>query len=209
MSHRNLWIAFAVVIVVSFAILGGFGREIYRKAPPIPEQVVTETGEVLFTAADIRDGQNVWQSTGGHELGSVWGHGAYVAPDWTADWLHREAEHLLDAGARAAHGVAPSALSVNQRAGLVADLQVEMRANGYDPATGELVITQDRAQAIRATSDYYIALFGDDPALAATRDAYAMREPTVVGDQRRVQLTAFFFWTAWASVTERPGESIS
>ena len=69
---RNLWIAFAAVIVVSFSVLGYFGIEIYRAAPPIPTQVVTEDGTVVYTEQDIKDGQNVWQSIGGHDLGSIW-----------------------------------------------------------------------------------------------------------------------------------------
>jgi nitric oxide reductase subunit B len=209
MSQRKLWIIFAAVIVVSFAILGGFGREIHRQAPPVPERVVTETGEVLFTGDDIRDGQNVWQSTAGQELGSVWGHGAYLAPDWTADWLHREAEDLLARRSMAVHGVAPSELLPGPHAALVTELQQELRGNTYDPTTGDLVVSRERGEAIQKTADYYIALFGDDPALAATRDAYAMRDATVVGDQRRAQLAAFFFWTAWASVAERPGGTTS
>ena len=40
---------------------------------------------------EIQRGQAVWQSTGGMQQGSIWGHGGYVAPDWSADWLHREA----------------------------------------------------------------------------------------------------------------------
>ena len=95
-SYRGLWISLAVVIGLSFLVLGYFGSEIYRKAPPIPKRVVTTDGQVLFTEQDIKDGQNVWQSTGGQQVGSIWGHGAYVAPDWSADWLHREAVWLLD-----------------------------------------------------------------------------------------------------------------
>ena len=64
--------------------------------PPIPERIVTDGGRVIYTASDIREGQNVWQSMGGQEVGTVWGHGAYVAPDWSADYLHREAAWLLD-----------------------------------------------------------------------------------------------------------------
>ena len=85
MQYRKLWIGLAAVMAASFAVLIYFGVEIYRKAPPIPERVVTEDGMLVFTAQDIKDGQNVWQSMGGQEVGSVWGHGAYVAPDWTAD----------------------------------------------------------------------------------------------------------------------------
>ena len=85
MQYKHLWIAFTVVIVVSFAVLGYYGGEIYRQAPPVPDEVVTTSGDALFTGQDIKDGQNVWQSMGGQQLGSIWGHGAYVAPDWSAD----------------------------------------------------------------------------------------------------------------------------
>ncbi len=100
MKTKKLWIGFVVVMVVSFGILGYFGREIYREAPPIPEKVITADGTVLFTAQDIKDGQNIWQSMGGQEVGSIWGHGAYKAPDWTADWLHREAIFILNSWAQ-------------------------------------------------------------------------------------------------------------
>ncbi len=95
MNYKKLWIGLGLVIVLSFVVLGYFGTEIYRKAPPIPEKVVTSNGEVVFTKDDIQNGQNVWQSMGGQEMGTVWGHGAYIAPDWTADWIHREAIWIL------------------------------------------------------------------------------------------------------------------
>src|SRR3546814_6436816 len=53
------------VLTVTFAILGVSGVEIYRKAPPIPAQVVAVSGEVLMTRDDIMAGQAAWQSTGG------------------------------------------------------------------------------------------------------------------------------------------------
>ena len=66
----------------------------FIKNAAIPQRVITSTGQVIFEGQDIKDGQNVWQSMGGQEVGSVWGHGAYLCPDWTADWLHREAIYL-------------------------------------------------------------------------------------------------------------------
>ncbi|MCU0305852.1 MAG: nitric-oxide reductase large subunit [Thermoanaerobaculales bacterium] len=209
MSYRKLWLGFIVVMVGSFAVLGYFGREIYREAPPIPDRVLTDDGEVLFTGQDIRDGQNVWQSTGGQELGSIWGHGSYVAPDWSADWLHREAIHMISAWARAEHGREPDELDAETRASLEARLQGELRANRYDPATGDLTISPLRAEAVAANSAHYAALFGDDPSAAAEREAYAMRLNTVVGDERMKQLNAFFFWASWSCVTTRPGQEIT
>lgn len=81
MNLARLWWSLILVFVFSFAILGYYGGEIYQTMPPVPKRVVTTDGDVLFTEKEIRDGQNVWQSIGGQEVGTIWGHGAYVAPD--------------------------------------------------------------------------------------------------------------------------------
>jgi nitric oxide reductase subunit B len=209
MSYRKLWIAFAVIVAGSFAVLGYFGREIYRKAPPIPDRVVTEEGRLLFTGQDIRDGQNAWQSTGGQELGTVWGHGSYVAPDWSADWLHREAEWMLDRWSNTEYGVGFTELEPERRAALQARLEEELRTNTYDPATGKLVVSQARADAIAASSEHYRELFMGAPALADLREAYAMRDVTISDPDRMRDLNAFFFWTSWACVTLRPGGNVT
>lgn len=76
MKTKKLWIGLILVMAISFGVLIYFGTEIYRKAPPVPDKVLTASGTLLFTGQDIREGQNVWQSVGGQELGTVWGHGA-------------------------------------------------------------------------------------------------------------------------------------
>lgn len=105
MATRKLWFGFIAVVTISFGVLLFFGREIYREAPPVPEKVITTDGRQLFTGQDIKDGQNVWQSMGGHEMGTIWGHGAYQAPDWSADWLHREAVFMLNEMAIETEGI--------------------------------------------------------------------------------------------------------
>jgi nitric oxide reductase subunit B len=90
MQYKKLWLSLIVVIIVSFAVLGGFGYKAIQNAPPIPQQVVTKSGRVIIDRDQIQNGQGVGQSLGGQQIGSIWGHGAYVAPDWSADYLHRE-----------------------------------------------------------------------------------------------------------------------
>jgi nitric oxide reductase subunit B len=209
MKTRSLWIGFATVVVASFAVLLIFGREIYRQKPPVPKQVVTASGEVLMTEAEILDGQNVWQSTGGQELGTIWGHGAYQAPDWTADYLHREAVFILDLWARDAGAASFSVLDNERQAALQARLKKEIRTNTYDPATGSLVISDIRVQAYRANSDYYAKLFMNDPSMAKLRDSYAMMENTIKDPARMKLLGDFFFWATWATSTNRPGQDIT
>jgi len=209
MRNLRLWIALAVVIVGSFAVLGYYGREIYHQAPPIPNRVVTESGRVLFTGNDIRDGQNVWQSMGGQEVGTVWGHGAYVAPDWSADWLHRQAIWFLDRWAQTDHKTTYDKLDAPAQAALQARLKQSLRTNSYDPATGDLVVPDEAAEAYVDVSRHYEALFGADTSMTGLRSAYAIASNSVPDAVNRQKLCGFFYWTAWACVTNRPSAEIS
>ena len=205
MQNKKLWFMFVAMLVGSFAVLGHYGREIYRQAPPTPVRVLTTEGKVLFTGQDIKDGQNVWQSMGGQEVGTVWGHGAYVAPDWSADWLHRELTWMLGQWA----GQPFAQLDVEQQAQLKARLKKEIRTNTYNPVTGDLVVSPLRAAAIAAVGQHYAALFGDDPSLAKLRNAYAIPALSIKTAERQRLLNAFFFWTAWACATERFGQDVT
>src|SRR3954468_3762731 len=132
---KKLWISFAVVFVLSFAVLGWIGTRIYGDMPPIPVRVVNTDGSVLVADGDIGRGQNVWQALGGMEVGSIWGHGSYVAPDWTADWLHREATFVLDRWAQQDFQQDFAKLGHEQQSQLSGRLATVLRANTYDPAT--------------------------------------------------------------------------
>src|SRR5512133_3508953 len=116
MTTKKLWTGFILVMIISLAVLLYFGREIYHQAPPVPQKVVTAGGKTIFTGQDIKDGQNVWQSLGGQEIGTVWGHGAYQAPDWSADWLHREALFMLNSLALKNDGMSFDKLSDERKA---------------------------------------------------------------------------------------------
>src|SRR5688572_19366767 len=126
---RRLWISFTLVMIASFVVLGWIGARIYQEAPPIPDRVVTTEGTVVIDRGDIAGGQNVWQTLGGMEVGSIWGHGSYVAPDWTADWLHREAIFILDRWGEAEFGGKYESLSQEQQAQLRGRLAESMRTN--------------------------------------------------------------------------------
>ena len=205
MNHKKLWIALSLVVGISFAVLLFYGNQIYQKAPPVPEQVVDESGNVLFTGSNIKDGQNVWQSMGGQEVGTVWGHGAYVAPDWTADYLHREAQYLLNKWA----GGDFESQSSEQKALLERRLQIFLRKNTYDEATKTLTLAAERIEAFEHNKAHYTSLFMNDPALDKLRSDYAIPKNAIKDESRMEKMAQFFFWASWACVTERPGESIT
>lgn len=204
-SNNMLWRWLGFIFVLSFGALGYLGWQIYLTAPPIPKTVATTDGQVLFTGEQIQRGQQVWLAAGGQQQGSVWGHGAYVAPDWSADWLHRETAALKDLRAKAIAND-PQALTASERGAVEGGLKEEMRRNTYDAGTGAVTVSPMRAQAIRQVAGHYSALFGDDQSLSTLREQYAMTDGTVPSQADRDALTAFFFWTSWAAATDRPGE---
>lgn len=203
-TYHKLWLTLIAVVGITFALLGYYGKEIYRLAPPIPAQITTSDRSFTITKENILDGQTAWQSVGGMQLGSIWGHGSYQAPDWTADWLHRELLEWLDLAAQETFGKNYSSLNVEDRQSLQLKLKREYRENTYDPKTGTALITTRRAEAIQRTAAYYDSLFSDDTAFSAQRESFAMKENPLPDEDRRQQLTNFFFWTAWAAATNRP-----
>jgi len=196
MQYRKLWITLAVVVFSAFTVLGIAGYKGIQSAPPIPSKVVTPDGAVLFTGEEIRNGQNVWQSLGGQEIGSIWGHGAYVAPDWTADYLHRELTLMLN---MRGYENAPA----DEQAVLRARLQTMMRANTYDAASGAITIEGDRARAFHNLVTHYASIF------AGGREAYAIARGTLTDQTRLREMVAFFWWTAWSSATNRPNSDVT
>ncbi|HWN46801.1 MAG TPA: hypothetical protein VNM71_05555, partial [Steroidobacteraceae bacterium] len=208
-ATRKLWVFLIGLLLASFTVLLWVGGEIHRVMPPIPKAVLSDNGAVLYTRADIEQGRQVWQSIGGHQLGSIWGHGSYVAPDWSADWLHREAIEWLNITARSQTAHDYAELPADQQAGLRAQLQATIRTNTYDPKSDTITLTSERATAIATVTSHYEALFGSDPKLLELRKAYAMKQGTVDTAEHRQALTAFIWWSAWSAVTERPGKHIT
>ncbi|MDZ4112392.1 MAG: nitric-oxide reductase large subunit [Brevundimonas sp.] len=209
MTTKRLWLLLALIMTASFAVLGLQGREIHRLAPPIPAQVVDASGGVLFTRDDIQTGQLAWQSMGGQQVGSIWGHGGYVAPDWSADQLHRESVALLDLWSGREYGTLYASLDAERQAGLKARLKAEMRTNTWDPATQTITVSNDRAAAIREVKSHYVALLSDDPALESLREQYAIANNPVPDAGRRDQIAAFYWWTSWGAGTNRPDSDIT
>jgi nitric oxide reductase subunit B len=183
--------------------LGWVGTEIFRQAPPIPREVVTTDGQVLIPSEEISNGQNVWQAMGGMESGSIWGHGSYVAPDWSADYLHREALFILNEWSQKDFANGYDNLTSEQKAILRQRLQDTIRKNNYDEASGRLTIELVRARAFEDNLKHYTDIFGNG------RPAYAVQRNAQADPAKLRQLNSFFFWTSWASATNRPNNTIS
>jgi nitric oxide reductase subunit B len=84
-----------------------------------------------------------------------------------------------------------------------AEVAKELKQNRYDAATDTLTLSPAEAAALPALGDYYAKLFGEGSD-AMSIPAGFVKDPA---DSR--QIATFFFWSAWAAVTNRPGDTIT
>ena len=208
-SKARLWVTLAVIGILSFGGLGFIGVKIATEAPPIPGRVISTSGTTLFTSEDIFKGQSVWRTIGGMQFGSIWGHGSYLAPDWSADWLHREAVGMGNLLAQSRFSKAYDNLDLASRGAVDALVKDDIRSNTYDAERDVVLVSDFRARAIAQNAAHYESLFSDSPEMKSLRESYALQDNAIPDPTRRKALTAFFFWTAWAAGTERPGDSIT
>ena len=132
------WVqAVALVVLFGFFVLGFLTYRTYQAKPPIPQRVVDPAGQVLYTADDIAEGQQVFLHNGLMEYGSVLGHGAYLGPDFTADYLRRSSDFVLRS-----YGGARSDSAARRTA-------EDFRTNRYDERSGTLRLTAPQAEAHR------------------------------------------------------------
>jgi nitric oxide reductase subunit B len=186
------WIqAVVIVVLCGFLILGILAYRTYTDEPPIPSQVVDPGGQVLFTGTDVIAGQEVFLRNGLMEYGSIFGHGAYLGPDFTADYLHRAALIAID------HYGGPSSEAAQQQT--IADF----KTNRYDGSTGVLRYSAAQAEAFQKLDAYYADYFG------TPNTKYGLRPSAITDPQQIRQLTAFFGWSAWAGSTLRPNLNYS
>ncbi|HNJ39450.1 MAG TPA: nitric-oxide reductase large subunit [Acidobacteriota bacterium] len=203
MNNKKLWITLGCVVAISFAVLGGVGYKTISEAPPIPIRVVSVDGQEVIAPGEIQRGQAVWQSLGGQSIGSIFGHGANVAPDWSADWLHREAEYILNRWSQEANGTDYASLSAEQQAAFRERLKQELRTNTYDPVKQQITVSRVRAEAFTVLSQHYKGIF------ASGKNAYAIPPGALTDATRGREMSTFFWWTSWVCATNRPGEAIT
>ena len=186
-----------IAMIVGFSVLIGMTVSAYQFAPPIPETVVGADGTTLFTGEDIRAGQAVFLKYGLMENGTIWGHGAYLGPDFSAEYLHTLGLDTAAVISSQLYGKAPEALTAAERSAVEAQVASALKQNRYDPSNQSLVFTDVEAASFQNQITKWTTYFSK-PTNNAGLQAALVSDP-----QELRQLTAFFAWTAWASVANR------
>jgi len=192
-----------IVMVVGLAGLISITVLAYRNAPPIPARIVDASGASLFTGDDISNGQALFLRYGLMDNGTIWGHGAYLGPDYSAEALHRIGENTAAALAQRQYGQPLAALTPMQLAAIRSEVAVTLKTNRYDAASDTLHLTAPEAEAYRGQIGHWTRYFHDPVGNGGLK-------PDLITDPAELhQLTAFITWAAWVSVANRPGDDFS
>jgi len=198
--------AVILTLVAGFTILIWLAWRSFKDAPPIPNQVVTVAGGTLitnFTKDDVLAGQQVFLKHALMENGTIWGHGAYLGPDFSAEYLHTLTRDAQAWCATNRHQRAWSALSAAEQDAVKAEVVFLLKQNRYDAKSGTLTFTEAERLSFQKQIAKWAAYFSQ-PASNAGLPAKYITDATELR-----QLTAFFAWTAWASAAHRPGKTYS
>ena len=194
MVISSLWLQVAIItFAIGFAVLGYLAYLINAQHPPIPSQVRGPDGAVLFSGDDIMAGQHLFQKYGLMQHGTIFGHGAYLGPDFTAQYLHRAGEEMRKFYAKGGEVSAE----------VKAQVEREFKANQYDPTTQGLACTAGQAYAFEQLVGFYGEYFGAPEAQQGLQRPH-LKDPAEVR-----QLTAYFAWASWVATAQRPGTDYS
>ncbi|MGC8495487.1 MAG: hypothetical protein ACP5SH_27565 [Syntrophobacteraceae bacterium] len=195
--------ALALVIFCGMAVLIRMSLRSYGDAPPVPAKVTGPTGQVVFTGTDIRAGQEVFLKYGLMDNGTIWGHGAYLGPDFSAAYLHTLGLDAFRQIASKLYGKTPETLSPLEKAVASEEGKRLLRQNRYDPKTNILAFTRPEVDSFQSQIARWTAYFKNPDFNGGLRAGYISNPKEIR------ELTAFFAWAAWASVADRPGRTYS
>src|SRR6185436_7028073 len=180
--------AVALTFVLGFAVLILLTQKAYQNAPPIPDRVVVSTGAVVFTGDDISSGQEIFLKYGLMSNGTIWGHGAYLGPDFGAAVLHNWALDLAERRAQVRFKKKYDTLSDVERAAVDGEVAALLKTNRYDDSSGTLTLlpagVETFADEVKRWKTYF-----QKPDLNGGLSANLISDPKELH-----QLTAFFTW---------------
>jgi nitric oxide reductase subunit B len=196
------WAAILSFIVAMVILLAG-GSMMKKELPPYPGKVLDPDGNVLFEKSDIFAGQAVYQRYGLMDHGSVWGHGSQRGSEFSASSLHILADAMRDSLAKKEYGQSYGQLDDLKREFIDVRVKREIKANRYDAAKDTLTLTAAQVEGLGKVLQHWDKTFKEG------QQRYGFMPNTIGSEKERLQISRFFFWTAWVASTPRPGKDYS
>ncbi len=197
LSRKSLFVAFWFSGVVSALVLVGFSAYLVKEVPPIPAEVRSASGEILYTGDDVIAGKALFQQFDLMDYGTMLGMGAYLGPEFAGDFMHRRAEFLYEKfSAEIYGGKKSSELSNPELAYIKGKVKEDFSS---------VVLTESGATYSDASAEAYKANrdFITDFLVNGNKEK-AWRGGIIRPDEAHL-IAAFFDWGQLVSSSIRPG----
>ncbi len=194
-----------IILLVEFAVLIWIATGTYIRdvGPPVPESVRDSSGTIIFSGEDIVSGQELFLKKALMNNGSIWGHGAYLGPDFSAEYLHNLALETRKFLANRYYNKSWSVLNEAEKDALQIITFDFLSKNRYKSESEILTFTEPEIESFKKQRVYWKNYFSKPEVnRGLSKDLFK-------NDEELRQLTAFFAWAAWATTAHVPGENYS
>lgn len=197
MSKKGLYASFWFIAIIMVTALIYYTANLHKEVPPIPKEVKSVNGELLYTYDDIIEGKGYFQEFDLMDWGTLLGMGAYIGPDFSTDLLHNRAEYLYNYFAQEMFNKSKKELT-----------KIELGAVKER-------VKQDFKQETKLKEDYVI--YSIPSAEAYKENVKYVVNMLVNGDKQRAfpggfikpeeakKIAAFFDWSQLVASSLRPG----
>ena len=197
MSRKGLSSAFWIIALVMVSALIYFTANLQKEVPPIPQQVKSESGEVLYTYSDVVAGKGYFQEFDLTDWGSMLGMGAYIGSDFTTDMLHYRAVYLYDFYGQQLYGKNNKDLTEIER-GAVKVRVIQDVKKQTSLLVGTTVYTNASAAAYKENVKYITNMLVNGAPERGFKGG-------VIKPEEAVKIAAFFDWGQLVASSFRPG----
>jgi nitric oxide reductase subunit B len=197
MSKKSLSASFWLIAIFMVSALIFFTANLQKEVPPIPQQTVSPSGEVLYTYDDVVEGKGYFQEFDLMDWGTMLGMGAYMGPDFTTDFLHYRAEHLYEVYGQELYQKSAAQLTDIERAGVKERVKQDFRQETTLQESG-VTYSAGSAEAYHKNVAYLTDLLvNGDPERAFPGG--------VIRTEEAVKIAAFVDWSQLVASSLRPG----
>ncbi len=197
MSRKGLATAFWVIALIMVSMLIYYTANLQKEVPPIPKEVKSESGQLLYTYDDVVVGKAFFQQFDLTDWGSMLGMGAYIGPDFTTDFVHYRAKFLYDFYGTELYGKKNVELTEVERGAVKERVKQDFKKQTtlLEQTT---VYTDASAAAYKANQQYIIGLLVDGDPERGWRGG-------IIRPEEAAKIAAFVDWGQLVASSYRPG----
>ncbi len=196
MTKKGLYTGFWIIAIIMVSALIYYTAGIHKEVPPLPKEVKSASGEVLYTYDDIVEGKGYFQEYDLTDWGTMLGMGAYMGPDFPADFMHHRSEFLYEFYAKQKYGKSKDQLTPEEL-GYVKEM-VKKDIRGTELKEEGVVYTDASAEAYKKNVEILTNMLVNGDKERAFPGGF-------ISPEEAKKIAAFVDWGQLVETTYRPG----